>query len=64
MTKQEILDFLKEAERSDLEKMSFVYLKIIDHLSVVSEKETREREKARIKIAQSRINKWFNEYGN
>ena len=66
MTKQQIIDSLNsEATNiSNLKQMSFAYIRIIEHLNLATQKETRDREKARIKIALKHINKWFNEYDN
>lgn len=64
MTKEQILSSLKETKSSELERMSFVYIRLVEHLTLAGPKETREREKARIKIALKLINKWFNEYDN
>lgn len=64
MTKQQILDSLRKANLSDLEQMSFAYIRVIEHLKLAAERETRDREKARIKIALRHINKFFTEYGN
>ncbi len=64
MTKEQILFSLKQAKPSDLEQMSFAYIRIVEHLTCSAQQEKRVREKARIKIALKHINKWFNEYDN
>lgn len=61
-TRKEVLDIIRSCEQERLERMAFTYHRIVEHLLFSQQKETRNREKARIKIALKHINKWFNEY--
>lgn len=63
-TKQEVLDIISSYPIEELKKTSFMAFRLVEHLLNAQKTEKRDREKARLKIALSLINKWLNEYGN
>jgi hypothetical protein len=62
--KKELFKEIDSHSDNEIKRMAFVYKRLTEHLLLAGEKETRTREKARIKIALKLIDKWSNEYDN
>jgi hypothetical protein len=60
--REEVLKIIDSCSEAQLKRMAFVHYRLVEHLLSSQEKETRHREKARLKIALKLVNKWSNEY--
>jgi hypothetical protein len=60
--REEVLKIIDSCSETQLKRMAFVHYRLVEHLLSSQEKETRDREKARLKIALKLVNKWSNEY--